>query len=326
MLNCCDRQLSARKQCWRECPDAEDDDFAGRLRRFDEIEQLMQDEHFASDPLEPDSAGLSKPMGPIDGERLDFDRERFSRLGQKLSTLMDRGNENAARTIYGQMQALQKESPESIPAALLGEYARRIDVLSKRILRLKDEIALLSQQAVAASCDGAEEDLARWMRRLAAIHAAHPFLLDEAGLESVRRDVVAAAEDRREHQITTKKLLDRERAITSAVKSLATAVSAFHKVATGIANTSDEFAKAEARYLQAIKSVRTYNDEWFAGIVLEFAGLLAEWNVPPPGAENQIDRFLDRISAGLDSIRAEVCEIREKQNSSKDIGGEHETE
>ena len=50
-------------------------------------------------------------------------------------------------------------------------------------MQLTDEIAVLVQQVVSASRNGSEQDLARSIRRLTAIHAAHPRLLDEPGLE-----------------------------------------------------------------------------------------------------------------------------------------------
>jgi hypothetical protein len=86
-------------------------------------------------------------------------------------------------------------------------------------------------------------------------------------------------------------------------------------VACTVPDTSEEFRKAEATYLRTIQKVRTYDTEWFSGVVLELADLLAEWTVPPLGAEGQIDRFLDSISRGLKRIRAEMREIESEQDS-----------
>jgi hypothetical protein len=153
------------------------------------------------------------------------------------------------------------------------------------------------------------------MRRLTAIHVAHPRLLDEPGLEDVRRDVSVAADERRQDRRTTEELLVRERAIAAEIKKLAVAVREFHRVACTVPDTSEEFRKAEATYLRTIQKVRTYDTEWFSGVVLELADLLAEWTVPPLEAESQIDRFLDSITAGLKSIRAEIREIESDQDS-----------
>jgi hypothetical protein len=201
---------------------------------------------------------------------------------------------------------------------VLSQYEKRVERLRVRVQQLADEIASLSQQALSAARKGSKQDLARSMRRLTAIHVAHPLVLDEPALEHMRGDIAASAEERREHQLTTKRLLDRERAITSEIKKLAAAVRAFHQVACAVSDESEAFREAEATYLQTIHDVRTYDTEWFAGVVLELADLLAEWTVPPPGAEGQIDRFLDRISAGLDSIRGEMHEIAGEQDSDGD--------
>jgi hypothetical protein len=211
------------------------------------------------------------------------------------------------------MRALQEKSPGVIPAAALGEYEQRVKQLRIRARKLADEITVLTERAVSASRKGSEQDLAKSMRRLAAVHVAHPHILDTSGLERIREDISAAADERREHQHTTKKLLERERAITAEIKKLAAAVHAFHRVACAAPDTSEEFRKAKATYLRAIQHTRAYDPEWFSEVVLELAGLLAEWNVPPTGAEGQIDRYLDSISAGLDLIRAEMHQIKSKR-------------
>jgi hypothetical protein len=235
---------------------------------------------------------------------------------------LEHGDETETSAVLAKMRALQEQSPGVIPAAVIGEYEKRVEKLRAHIRQLTDAIALLVQQAVSASRDGSEQDLARSMRRLTAIHAAHPRLLDEPGLEDVRRDVANAADERRQHQLTTKNLLERERAITAEIKTLAAAVRDFHRVACTVPDTSEEFRKAEATYLRAIQKVRTYDTEWFSGVVLELADLMAEWTVPPLEAEGQIDRFLDSISAGLDRIRAEMREIESEQDSDEDNGSE----
>jgi hypothetical protein len=158
------------------------------------------------------------------------------------------------------------------------------------------------------------------MRRLTAIHVAHPQLLDEPGLEDIRYDVAGTADERRQHRRTTQKLLERERAITAEIKTLAAAVRDFHRVACTLTDTSEEFRQAEKAYLRTIQEVRTYDTEWFSGVVLDLADLLAEWTVPPLGAEGQIDRFLDSISTGLKSIRAEMRQFEAKRESDEDDG------
>lgn len=294
-------------------------------KRRAELEQELQTEQARAVVSSSGADERSGPPEPIPAASPDQVRKAFDQLVQTLSTSLERGDETETRAVFGEMRALQGKNPGVIPPAALGEYERRIEKLRVHVRQLTDEIALLAQRAVSASQDGNEQQLARAMRRLTVIHAAHPRLLDEPGLEDIRRDVADAAEERREHQLTMKKLLDRERAIIAEVKTLAAAVHDFHQVARRAPGTSAEFRQAEAAYLRAIQKVRTYDAEGFSAVVLELADLLAEWTVPPLGAEGQIDRFLDSISAGLDNIRAEMREIESEQDSDEDNGSEPAT-
>jgi len=282
----------------------------------------LKDKEPPAAQAEPRITSRSEPPKPVPTTTPEQDVENFNRLVRTLSTSLERGDEKETRAIFAKMQALQERRPEVIPAPVIEDYAQRVEKLRVHIKQLTDEIVALAERAVLASRNGKEQDLARSMRRLTAIHAAHPRLLDEAGLEDVRREIADAADERREHNLTTKKLLERERAITAEIKVLAAAVHEFHRVACTVPDTSKEFREAEATYLRTIQKVRTYDAGWFSGVVLELADLLAEWSVPPLGAEGQIDRFLDSIDAGLDRIRAEMREIESEQDSDEGNGSE----
>lgn len=246
-------------------------------------------------------------------------QEAFKKLAETLSTSLECGDETETADVLKRMRALQAESPSAISEAAIGAYEQRVQQLRIHIKQLTEEIAALTDEAISAARDGSESPLARSMRRLTAIHVAHPRLIDEPGLEDVRRRIAQAADERQQRKRTTKKLLERERAITAEIKTLAVAVRNLRGAACTAAPTSDEFRQAEANYLRVIRTVRMYDTEWFSGVVLELADLLAEWTVPPLGAGGQIDRFLDSISAGLDSIRVEMRKIK----SERDAGEGH---
>jgi hypothetical protein len=321
------RDLASLRQISKRAladPDVRDDPTLQSMIRAElekrraELEQKLQSQESSPPPPEPRPNWRSEFPEPGPTTTPEQDRESFNRLAQTLCASLERGDEKETGVILGEMQALQERRPEVIPATVIGDYEQRFEKLRVRRQQLTDEIAVLQQQAVSASRKDSKQDLGRSMRRLTAIHAAHPLLLDEPGLENVRRNVADAADERREHQLTTKKLLERERAITSEIKKLAAAVREFHRVACTVSDTSDEFREAEATYLRTIQRVRTFDTEWFSGVVLELADLLAEWTVPPLGAEGQIDRFLDSISKGLVSIRAEMRKIESEQDLEED--------
>jgi hypothetical protein len=284
-------------------------------KRRDELEQEMQRERSLAAFAESRSDEPSVPSEPIPTAPPKQVREAFDLLAQTLLASLERSDDKETHAAFAKIRTLQEQNPGVVPPTTVADYERRVGALRAHRQQLKDQIAALAQQAVSASEQGSEENLARSLRRLTAIHAAHPRLLDEAGLNEIRAAALRAAEERRQHQLTIKKLLEHERAITAKIKTLAAAVRDFHQVACSVSNTSEDFHKAEATYLRAIQKVRTYDTEWFSGVVLELADLLAEWAVPPPEAEGQIDGFLDSISAGLECIRAEMRDIESEQDS-----------
>lgn len=264
----------------------------------------------------------SAPPPPTSAATVDELRSTLSRLSGTLSASLERSNENETAAAMAQLRALQEANPGVIPAASVAAYEQRVGELRDHLHQLREQVETLVQQAVAASRAGSEQNLARAMRRLLAIHAAHPTLLDEKRLDVIRAAVADAAEARHQHQATTRKLLERERAIAADLRGLAAAVHQFHRVACTMPSTSAAFHEAEAAYIRTIQQVRACDTEWFSGVVLELADLLAEWTLPPLEAEGQVDRFLDGITAGLESIRAEMQVIESEQDSD---GGEART-
>ncbi|MHC5111616.1 MAG: hypothetical protein ACYTHJ_17260 [Planctomycetota bacterium] len=281
-----------------------------------ELKQERQGEEPSSSPSEPRPNGRSE-LPPTHKQVL----ESFNGLSLALYASLERGDEDEARVVLGKLRLLQVQCPGVIPASAIAASEHRVEKLQARIKELADEIEGLTAKAVSASRDGKEQQIARSMRRLTAIHAAHPGLLDEVGLEDVRRDVVNAADERRQHRDTTRKLVERERAIAAEIKALAAAVRDYHRVAWTAQDTSEEYVEAEERYRKTFKKVRTYDTDWFSGIILELADILAEWTVPPPGAEGQIDRFLDSISKGLAGIHTDLSKIECEKDSRKSDQG-----
>lgn len=287
---------------------------ASLQRRLADLQQAPQARLSSTTDSQPRPTWRTELPKPV--------RESFHELAQALDESLERREGNATQAIFGKMQALQKANSEVIPLAALEDYQQRVERLRLRVDQLAEEVEQWVQRAVVAARTGSEQELARSMRRLTAIHAAHPLLLDEPGLEDVRSRIADAADERRRHDRTTQKLLERERAITGEIKKLAVAVRAFHQVARSVPASSEDFQKAEATYLQVVQTVKTFDTEWFSGVVLDLADLLAEWTVPPLDAEGQIDRFLDSISAGLDKIRVEMRQISSEQGPRNGGGSE----
>jgi len=180
-------------------------------------------------------------------------------------------------------------------------------------------VAALAAEAVAAARAGDAAAAADLIRRLNAIRAAHPRLIDAAGLEQMRVDVAHATEGR-EDGVTSRKLMDRERAVASEMKRLAKAVSDFHRAVSDQPEDRAEFQQAARLYLRALRATRLHEKDWLAEFVLELGDMLANWNVPPPGAEQQIDRFLERVRQALQRIHADMRDIDRKGGGPTELG------
>lgn len=298
----------------------DDDTLQGMIRaemadRRSRIEQEAQIQASAKTPQESKPNWRTELPEPTSVMTPAIFRDNFHRLSRALCASLERGDDRATISALEKLRALQTESLGSIPMQSVVDCERRVEELRTHAKSLRDQIATIAEQGVEAARRGNEEELARAMRRLVAIHAAHPALLAEAQMNDIRICVAGASEERSLHQRTTLKLLDRERAIATQIKGLAAAVHTFHQVACTLPDSSIEFQEAEAAYLRAISEVRTYDTEWFFGVVLELADLLAEWTLPPLEAQGQIDRFLDSIHAGVERIRVEMREIEIEQDS-----------
>lgn len=287
--------------------------------RRSRIEQGLQNQASSKSPQESDPNGRAGPPEPNPAATPAIIRGNFQRLSQTLCAALERGDDSATVSAMEKLRALQAESVGIIPGTAVADCEHRVEELRKHVHELRERIAASIEQGVAAARRGGEQELARSMRHLVAIHTAHPSLLTESKLDEIRTGVVRAAEERSQNQLMTRKLLERERTIAAGIKRLAVAVHAFHQVACTSPESSKAFRDAEAAYLRTIRQVRTYDTEWFLGVVLELADLLAEWTLPPLEAKGQIDRFLDSIRAGVERIRDEMREIEIEQDSTEGV-------
>ncbi len=238
----------------------------------------------------------------------DPDQVAYRQLIEDLGEALKGGDEDAARATLEQMRTLREKTGRIISASDLERYEQRIEKLRARLEGFRGQIDTMARDALTAARRGEAEAAAKLMRRLSAIHVAHPRLLDEPGLEKIRQEIVGANEGH-EDRLTTHRLIERERAVAAKMKRLAAAVDDFHRIVCTVPETSAEFRRAEKVYLQVLEEVRLHEEDWLAEFVLELADVLAEWSVPPPGAEQQIDRFLEKVRVGIERIHKKMGEI-----------------
>ncbi len=259
---------------------------------------LASESQSAARPAPPDPT----PPAP------DPDRAALRELVADLSEALKSGDEAAARTVCAQLRTLHGRRSEFVSAGDLERYEQRIEKLRARLEEFRGQIGTMARDALAAARRGEAEAAAKLMRRLSAIHVSHPRLLDEPGLERIRQEILGANEGH-EDRLTTHRLIERERAVAAKMKRLAAAVDDFHRIVCTVPETSAEFRRAEKAYLQVLEEVRLHEEDWLAEFVLELADVLAEWSVPPPGAEQQIDRFLEKVRVGIERIHKKMGEI-----------------
>jgi hypothetical protein len=243
----------------------------------------------------------------------------FDEFTRTLQEFMARGNATEAQAVLEQMRALQEQSRGSISAAVLPPYEQKIARLLRRLEDFRVQIAALVQQAIAAAQKGDEPAAAVLLRRLTAIHVTYPHLLDEAGVEQIRTDIVRATAQH-DDRLTARRLVDRERAVAAEIVKIAAAVHEFHRVVCRAPASTEEFRSAEAAYLRTLQEVRAHDPEWLAGFVLELADLLAEWRLPGRAVRKQIDRFLESVRRGMQRVHAEMTRIDEARGSGRTMG------
>lgn len=261
----------------------------------------------------PRLASAAPPAAP------DPDQVAFGLAAEQLSVALKAGDGDAAQSAYEIIRVLHERRSEIVSAGYLAKCVQCVSSLLTQLAEHRRRVAALAAEAVAAARAGDAAALADFIRRLNAIHAAHPRLLDDAGLEQMRVDV-AQANEGREDGATTRKLMDRERAVASEMKRLASAVSDFHRAVSSQPEDRAEFQQAARLYLRALRATRLHEKDWLAEFVLELGDMLANWNVPPPGAEQQIDRFLERVREALQRIHAKMSDIDRKGGGPTNLG------
>jgi hypothetical protein len=248
------------------------------------------------------------PSAPPEPPPPDPDRVAFNELKEAFGGALKASDEHAAQTACAELRSLHERRADIVSATDLNKFEQQITQLHEQLEEHRTQIAALTEQAQTAAHQGDEAHTIKLLRRLTAIHATHPHLLDEAELEKARRDVAQASEGHDDRQIT-RELIQRERDVTAEMKQLAEAVSAYHRALFHQPEDLVEQRRAARRYLRVLREVRLHEKDWLTDFVLELGDVLANWSTPPAGAEQQIDRFLEKLRMSLRRIQKQMGEI-----------------
>jgi len=254
------------------------------------------------------SSRVAPPSTPPARPLSDPDEVASHQLLESFTTALKSGDEDAAQALCAKLRTLHLQRSAIVSAALLEQCEQRITRLHDLLDDHRRRIAEMAEQARVAAQAGDAPAVLALMHRLTAIHVAHPRLLDDAGLRNMHA-AVARANEGHDDRLTTRKLIARQRAVAAELKRLAGAVSEFHQAVFSHPENRAAFQRAALAYSHALRETRLHEKDWLTDFVLELADVLAKWNVPPPDAEEQIDRFLEKVRVSLKRIHRKIGEI-----------------
>lgn len=235
-------------------------------------------------------------------------RDRFQRLAAALEKQYAQYDEEAARSGLERMRELQRSYPVHIgPERLAAAEKMYANLVKRRAGFLKLIDALVEKACGAARAE--DHKTAAWLtRRIWAIHALFPILLPEEAAR-VHRDRIARISEEHEQRESARDLRLREHAVAVEIKKLAAIIHHFHEVTEGMKPDDPEYSAAEQSYRAAVQAVRSHDNEWLTGLMLELETLLEEVHDASGRAEAHVERFLTSVRSALVHMRQEIHAI-----------------
>ena len=242
-------------------------------------------------------------------------RGMLTRLVQKFEDHVSHYEELAARECMHGIEELGRKYPVHIEAALIDRYRQAHSDFAARCAQWRKAIDGLASRGEHAADDGDERTAAWVIRRLHAIHALRPGLLDEYRLNELCKQI-QAAEDTVEEREAAEELISREKEIAAEIRSLAQAVRRFHNIARHHAPESEEFRAAADAYRAAVQQVNSHDQAWLTSVFMELEDIGSELHRDSQ-AETQINSFIDELRSALIRIREEIRAIHAERLDQK---------
>lgn len=235
-------------------------------------------------------------------------RRRIERFRLELDDRLAHYDLAAARETLERIAALHEQYPQAVSEGALGRCRMDLARVEKRRAAFCAEIDELEKSVVAAAQSGAHDLAAKALSRLTSINASQPGLLSDARLRAIR-SAIAESGEAHEHREAGRKLIERERAVASEIKGLAAAVHEFHRVARGPHPDEAQFRAAEAKYRQAVQSLRQHDNAWLADLMVELEDMLEALHDPTGRASEQVAKFLESVKSALLHVSQEIRQI-----------------
>jgi hypothetical protein len=221
-------------------------------------------------------------------------------------------NEPAARTALRRIAHLTNRHRGLINTTTLRQCEREWQDLVKQCDEFRAHVADLAERGVQATQRG-DSITAGWaLRRLAVIHALRPALLPDNRYHELRTRIEQATQqdDLRESAYL---LVTRERAVAADIRALAVVIRRFQHVAERFAADHPTYRQAEADYRQALRELKSRDEDWMAALVLELNALCEDLHDASGRAATQVDRFLLSVRDSLVRLRREIQQIQPAQ-------------
>ncbi|MDX2200516.1 MAG: hypothetical protein SF069_16295 [Phycisphaerae bacterium] len=252
------------------------------------------------------------PTTPSPHSTVFFTREQvrgmLQRQAQKFEDHTSQYEELAAENCLRAIEELGRKYPVHIESAAIQHYREAHEAFLQRCAAWRQAIEGLAERGEEAAAAGDERTAAWVIRRLHAIHALRPGLLNEPRLDALCKKI-QQAEDTTEEREAAEELIAREKEIAAEVRGLAQAVRRFHNVARQHAPESVEFKAAADDYRAAVRAVHAHDQEWLTSIFMELEDLVSEVHDDSGQAESQINTFIDHVRTALIRIRDEIRSI-----------------
>jgi hypothetical protein len=229
----------------------------------------------------------------------------FARGRQEFERYLAQFHESAALLALDHLRLLRQRFPAHVAVEELQRCEEQYDRLLKRAGQYRRQVAELAAQGMTAARTGDEQTAAWVVRRLYAIHAVLPSLLDKKRLAELVAQVNAGSEMHEEAE-AAQHLRARELEVAGQIRSLAGVIHRFHEVAARVAPTDEAYRRAEANYRQAVARIRGLDTEWLTGLLLQLETLIADLDDPRGERQDQLDRFIASVRTALNRLRMEI--------------------
>lgn len=233
----------------------------------------------------------------------------LSRLRAQLEEDLATYNVIAARSVLDKLEELRKKYPAFVEREVVDHCARQVATLGQKRFEFREQLADLSREAVLAAKRG-DRPRASWIiRRLDAVHKLLPTVLPSDHYATLRDEINAVFDTEERHE-AARALVAREQNIGNQIKQLGGVIHRYHKLADDPTTDPQLLARAKTAYCRAVERVREMDSDWLADMMLELDTLLSDLDDPRGRAEQQVNEFIEKVTAALDKLRAQITDAQ----------------